>query len=539
MSESTSPSSPAPRESWSGPNRYARSTPTPVSRDPFLIAADLFDPPARVDVGLAGEERPPWQLLPHQQPPAGQPGIDWFLWLLFGGRGAGKTQACAHYMHQHAMGPPCLPGPMPHRMAIVAPTLGDASESCVNGPSGLRALNPAITEITRRGGTFVNWPGGAQARLFGAYTREEPERLRAGGNRCLVWMEEAAAWRYLADCWKHIRLGLLRLGPAPHAVASTTPRSRPTVRQLIALAESTGSMTHGATADNPYLPAQIRVALYRDYASTRVGHQELQGEMIEEVEGALWTSDQLEACRIREQDAPAERQRLVIAVDPSWGTTNDEVGIVAGFRGPDEKAYIIEDLSGVMKPSEWGKLAAEAYERLAADQLIAEGNFQGEQVRLVMKTAHTDTGIRVNFKLVTASRGKVLRAEPVVALYEQGRVKHVGYHPGLEHQMTHWVPPRNADGAGEDKGDPETPAEPTADVDTTDTPMPSDYSPDRVDAVVFLVTELLLGAGGQAQLLVPERSGRLRTDRSRPVDRSPVLPGTTQRRLTERQFRNR
>ena len=473
-------------------------------------------------------------------PPGGRPGLDWFVWLLLGGRGAGKTQGGAAYMHEHAMGPPCIPGPVPHRMAIVAPTLGDASESCVNGPSGLRAYNPLVEETTRRGGTFVNWPNGSQARLFGAYTKQEPERLRAGGNRCLVWMEEVAAWRYLADSWKHIRLGLLRLGDAPHAIATTTPRNRPTVRSLIKEARSTSSLSHAPTSANPHLPEQIRKALYRDYANTRVGQQELEGVMIDDVEGALWKQDQLELLRIRPEDAPAQRQRMAIAIDPSWGTTNDEVGIVAGFRAPGECAhgvddcvYVLEDLSGTMTPSEWGARAAKAYERLEADLVIAEANFQAEQVRLVMKTAHSETGIRVNFKLVHASRGKVLRAEPVVALYEQGRVKHVGYHAGLEHQMTHWVPPRNADGDDGDKGDPEP--EPQADPELEAEPMPSDYSPDRVDALVFLVTELLLGSGGPATLEIPDREV---PQRPKPPRGSPLL-SPTQRRLTERQFRNR
>jgi phage terminase large subunit-like protein len=163
-----------------------------------------------------------------------------------------------------------------------------------------------------------------------------------------------------------------------------------------------------------------------------------------------------------------------------------------------------------MTPSEWGTRAAKAYDRLQADQVIAEGNFQGEQVRLVMKTAHAETGVLVNFKLVNASRGKVLRAEPVVALYEQRRVHHIGRFPGLEHQMTHWVPPRNSDGTSADRGDPEQP-EPDGDAETSEEPMPSDYSPDRVDALVFLVTELLLGPGGPARISVPQGTlpGRL------------------------------
>lgn len=433
-------------------------------------------------------------------PPPGVAGIDWFIWLILGGRGAGKTDACAHYMDEHAQGPPCLDGPVPHRMAIIAPTLGDASDACVNGPSGLKAHNPAVTEITRKGGSFVNWDNGAQAKLFGAYTKEEPERLRAGGNRCLVWMEEVAAWRYLAESWKHIQLGLLRLGPHPHAIASTTPKPRPTMKQIIKLAEGTGSLSHGTTDSNKKLPEQIRKALYETYGGTRVGLQELDGELIEDVVGALWSIEQLEQTRIHPDDAPRTRDRLVIAVDPSWGTTNDEVGIVAGYRAPDGHAYIVEDLSAILTPSAWGEVVARAYERLQADQVIAEGNFQGEQVRLVMKTAHAETDILVNFKLVHASRGKVLRAEPVVALYEQGRVHHVGQLPGLEHQMTHWVPPRNSEGDTGDAGDPE-PA--TPDPESSDAPVPSNYSPDRVDALVFLVTDLLLGTGGPGVVVKP------------------------------------
>lgn len=456
------------------------------------------------------DARDAWVPWPHQIAPAGTPGLDWFVWLLLGGRGAGKTDACAHYMNEHALGPPCLDGPMPHRMAIVAPTLGDASESCINGPSGLRAHNESVREVTRMGGSFAQWPNGSVARLFGAYTREEPERLRAGGNRCLVWMEEVAAWRYLAESWKHINLGLLRLGPHPHAIASTTPRARPTMKAIVKRANEDGSITHGTTDQNLKLAPHIRKALYDTYAGTRFGEQELEGIMIEDVVGALWSEELVEGCRVRPENAPAERLRLVIAVDPSWGTTNDEVGIVTGYLGPDGHAYIIEDLSAILAPSEWGETVALAYDRLGADRVIAEGNFQGEQVKLVMKSAYATTGIQMNFELVHASRGKVLRAEPVVGLYEQGRVHHVGRLMGLEYQMTRWVPPRNTDGSIADRGDPDARVEPDpADPETSEEAVPSNYSPDRVDALVFLVTDLLLGPGGPASLLVPPASRRV------------------------------
>jgi phage terminase large subunit-like protein len=392
-------------------------------------------------------------------------------------------------------------------MAIVAPTLGDASDACVNGPSGLRAHNPDIHEQTTIGGTVVNWLNGSQAKLFGAYTKQDPERLRAGGNRCFIWCEEVAAWRYLQEAWAHVNLGLARLGSHPHIVASTTPRNRPTIKAMVAVAEKTNSLRRATTDDNPSLAEHVRRALYETYGGTRLGRQELGGEMIEDVVGALWNEELIERNRIRFEDAPKYRTRMVVSIDPSWGTTNDEVGIVAGFAS-NGHAYILEDLSGKMTPTEWGRRAAEAYERLEADVVTAEQNFQAEQVKLVMKTVATDdpeadwTGVNVHFELVSASRGKVLRAEPVVGLYEQGRVHHVGRHAGLEFQMTHWVPPRNDPGGRRDAGDPEP--EPIGDAETSELPMPSEYSPDRVDALVFLVTKLLLGSGGPGRLHIPQ-----------------------------------
>lgn len=628
-----------------------------------------------------------WEPLPHQIPPEGKPGIDWFLWLMLGGRGAGKTDGCAAYMNAHALGPPCLDGPVPHRMAIIAPTLGDASESCVNGPSGLRAHNPSVVEQSRKGGTFVTWPNGAQAKIFGAYTKQDPERLRAGGNRCMAWLEEIAAWRYLAECWKHTRLGLLRLGPHPHAIASTTPRSRPTVKTLIAMSTATHSITRATTADNPKLPKQIREALYKEYAGTRLGQQELEGEMIDDVIGALWNLDLIEEHRVLPEDAPADQLRLEIAVDPSWGTTNDEVGIVAGYLGPDGHAYIVEDLSGIFTPAEWAELVARAYARLSADRVIAEGNFQGEQVKLAMKSAYVATQIQVNFELVHASRGKVLRAEPVIGLYEQGRVHHVGRLAGLEHQMCvargtavitrdggvpiedvvvgdevwtragwrrvlwsgrtgkrevievvagghrlhctpdhrvwservgweradqlqtgdrmigcrvdrsalassskgvaitrtrtsissapvpvavvttiasgatdvfdltvegeheyfaggllvhncHWVPPRNVDDEhGFDAGDPDKGVE-REEAEMSEEPVPSDYSPDRVDALVFLVTDLLLGPGGPGSIVMPPSSKRVQRRLLQTPNSSRDTLSPHQRRLHDRHSRH-
>lgn len=168
---------------------------------------------------------PRWTPLSYQVPPPG----DWYGWLLLAGRGAGKTDACAAYVHDHVYGPPCMPGPIPHWIGIIAPTLGDAATSCITGPSGLLKHSPEARMVTVAGGTVVRWPNGSEAKLFGANTEPDTERLRSGGNRCLAWLEEMAAWRYLDQAWAQMRFGL-RTGPRPHWIASTTPKPRPLIK---------------------------------------------------------------------------------------------------------------------------------------------------------------------------------------------------------------------------------------------------------------------------------------------------------------------
>ena len=450
-------------------------------------------------------ERAPWVPMPHQiPPPLDQP---WFGWLMMGGRGAGKTAAVAHVMDDHANGPPCLPGKVPHRMGIIAPTLGDASASIVHGDDGLAVINPEVREVTRKGGTVVLWPNGTEAYLFGVNTLNDVDRLRAKGNRCFDLREEVAAWRYLRDGMEQADFGL-RKGVA-RWIGATTPRPRPTIRKL-----DTDPKVVVVTAEtdaNQHLSAERRAALYEAYGNTRVGLQELKGIILEEVSGALWSQDQIDQFRVSPDEVPP-LTRVRTYVDPSWGTTNDECGIVVVGRARNGHAYILEDLSRRTTPSEWGRLAAlgrlpspeeldatdedgrpippEArlwYGR-ASEKVIAEGNFQGEQVRLVMKLTSRDLHRRISFGLVTASRGKRLRAEPVQALYEQGRVHHVGHLPGLEFQLVNWIPPE----AGEDAGDPGDPAMMEGGEGE---PESSKWSPDRLDAMVFGVTDLVLGSG--------------------------------------------
>lgn len=246
-----------------------------------LAAAEweLQQQAARAAIGASISDT--WTPYPHQVAPPG----DWDLWLLMAGRFAGKTDAAAAYTNAHMAGPACLPGiPGGHRAAIVAPTLGDATEACVNGPSGLRKHNPAVRLVTRHGGTFVIWPNGAEAKVFGAHTPDDVERLRAGGNRCFAWCEEFAAWRFMEACWDHLQFGL-RIGPHPRAVASTTPKPKELLKAL--LNDPTTAVTRATSDDNPNMPEAFRRRLER-YRGTRLGRQEIGGELLEDVPGALW-----------------------------------------------------------------------------------------------------------------------------------------------------------------------------------------------------------------------------------------------------------
>lgn len=420
----------------------------------MTIAA--FDPWAYVLGSWADPPEDAWKPLPHQVPPGD---LDFLVWLLLAGRGAGKTDACAHHLNDHVNGPACIANvPGGHRPAIIAPTLGDALDACVNGPSGLKAHNPEVRAAQATGGTYVRWPNGTEGKLFGAHTPEDVERLRAGGNRCVVWAEELAAWRYLQECWQHMRFGL-RLGKRPYVMASTTPKNRPLIRKLVD--DPRVRVTTATTNDNPHLDERVRDDLFETYGGTRIGRQELYAELLEDVEGALWTSEMIEhdAGHVAKADLPT-MTRIVVAVDPSWGTKGDECGIVVAGLGADGRGYVLADLSLRAPPAQWGAVVAGAYAEWEADRIVAEVNFGAEQVRMVMRTVDPS----LSFKEVRASRGKQQRAEPVIALYEQRKVSHLGYLALLEQQMLTWVPEQ------------------------------SDFSPDRVDALVWALTELMLGS---------------------------------------------
>lgn len=509
----------------------------------------------------------PWEAQEHQRPPEDD---EWFGWVLLAGRGSGKTAAVTHYMNEHAEGPPCIQGKVPHRMGIIAPTFGDASASIVYGDDGLVTINPEIRMVTRDGFRLAVWPNGAQAYLFGVHTRNDVDRLRARGNRCFDLREEIAAWRYLKDGMDQANFGLRTKEGMPEArwVGATTPRPRPTIRALTT--DTKVRVRYATTADNRHLSQRRKDELYDRYANTRVGLQELEGKILEEVSGALWHPELIEQYRVEADEVPT-LIRVRTAVDPSWGTTNDECGIVVVGLGINRHVYVLADLSKRTTPSEWGILAALGYlpatrkgpegQRQMRDHFgnwhddpgdvvpmewfgrrsertLGEQNFQGEQVRLVMKLTSRELDRRLQFELVNASRGKRLRAEPVHLLYEQGKVHHVGHLPGLEWQMTNWVPPEASE-EGEDEGDPAPPQEGEEEID------PSKWSPDRLDALVFGATNLALSSSASSGK-IEVADGRLpRTDLTRRAPRpgGPRLGGipaaTRQGRLAAEQLRGK
>jgi phage terminase large subunit-like protein len=414
------------------------------SPNALLIAADICDPPEWTAAG-----RP--NLEPHQIPPDGR----WSLWLLEGGRGCGKTEACARYFAGYMRKHPGTRG------RIIAPTYGDAVEACVRGPSGLLSMDPEIRFLASDpGGSKVLWPNGSEALVLGTPFPKDVDRLRAGGNRGLDWWEEMAANTQLQDAWDQAALGL-RIGAHPHSIASTTPRTTKAYRGLRTQAGVV--RTHATLFDNPHNPAEWVAQMRARYEGTRLGRQELGGELIEDVEGALWDRITLDECRVSEHPDLA---RVVVAVDPAATSTagSSDTGIIVAGLGANGHGYILADRTCHLPPEGWGRRAVQAFEDHKADRIVAEVNNGGEMVKHVIRTVDTN----VPYKDVRASRGKQTRAEPVAALFGNpseniaSRIHLVGGFPELEDQLTSWVP---EDGE----------------------------SPDRLDAMVWAVTELMLG----------------------------------------------
>jgi phage terminase large subunit-like protein len=518
-----------------------------------------------------------WRPQPHQVPPPGS----WYGWLLNAGRGAGKTAAAARYVSAHVHGPPCLPGPVPHWVGIIAPTLGDGVTACFQGPSGLGSFDENARLLQTTGGTVVRWQNGSQAKMFGAHSQEDVERLRAGGNtslaagtlvrtktgevpiedvrmgdqvwtrnglrtvrragqtgvkptwrlttragreleltgdhevlvsgrwvaaellrpgdslteldevascvnedrvqpvydlsveydheffangilvsNCLIWAEELAAWRYLDASWQQMRFGL-RSGPRPHWVASTTPKPRALIKKLIKQTPHNVVVTHATTDDNPHLEAHVRAALDEEYGGLQIGQQELYAEILEQDVHALWQRDDLNEYRLKESPPLV---RITVGVDPSGGAGEQGI-IVAGKAFEDSIAngkaqrlahgYVLADQTCSLSPDGWGRRAVQAAVDWEADDIVVEINFGGDMAISTIAGAAEVMGISIPIRETRASRGKRVRAEPVSVLSARGRWHHVGRYEQLEDQLCTWVPDQ------------------------------ADYSPDRLDAMVW------------------------------------------------------
>ncbi len=390
------------------------------------------------------------------------PDNGWTTWLLLGGRGAGKTRAGAEWVRHAALDPTYLGvKPAKRRIALVAETYADGREVMIEGPSGLNAIgHPGMRphyEVSRR---RLVWPNGAVAYCFSS---EDPEGIR-GYQFHAAWSDELCKWRHPEETWSNLQLAL-RLGDRPRQVATTTPRPMGLLKRL--LAQSTTYTARASTYDNrAHLGAAFFSEIAAQYEGTALGRQELMGEIVDDVAGALWRWDGIEAARISPITDLVERLgRIVVAVDPpaTAGPNADECGIiVAGvYHGDPPTAYVLDDRSaGGLSPTEWAGRAVAAFHDYNADRIVAEVNQGGDMVKAVIAQVDPAAPVRG----VRATRGKRLRAEPIAALYEQARVRHVGAFPKLEEQMTSYTGEASSLGA----------------------------SPDRLDALVWALTDLMM-----------------------------------------------
>jgi len=382
-----------------------------------------------------------WRFLarPEQIAPPG----DWRTWVILAGRGWGKTRTGAEWVRAQIESGTCA------RMILAGRTTDDVRDVMIEGESGLMAICPSWDRPTWQPSTRrIEWPSGAVAM---AYSADKPDLFR-GKQADGAWADELAAWRY-PEAWDMLRLGV-RLGEDPRIVVTTTPRPTRLIRDLIAA--PTTVTTRGATYDNrANLAPAFMEQVVRRYEGTRMGRQELYAEILEDSPGALWKRATLDAGRVTRQP---EMQRIVVAVDPSATSTGDEAGIIVAGVGEDAQGYVIDDVSLQGSPHQWGTQAVAAYHRHKADRIVAEVNNGGEMVEEVIRSVDGN----VAYRSVHASRGKQVRAEPVAALYEQGRIHHVGMFAALEDEMCQWEP-----GAA---------------------------SPNRMDALVWAFSDLVIGS---------------------------------------------
>lgn len=391
------------------------------------------------------------------------PDGDWLTWVINAGRGFGKTRAGSEWVREQV-------DAGRKRIALIGETYKDLVEVMCFGDSGLESVFPdhQKPKIVVNPNVQITFHTGAIAL---GYNATQPGQLR-GPQFDAAWCDELAKWRYARETWDMLQFGL-RLGERPQALVTTTPRPIPVLKEIIA--DPTTVVTRGSTFDNAgNLAGSFLDKIRTRYEGTRLGRQELNAEMLDDLPGALWTRIMVDRNRV---SAPPELRRIVVSVDPS-GTggasdDGDSIGIVVAALGIDGRGYILADRTCKLSPDGWGKRAVEAYHEFKADRIIAERNFGGAMVEHVIRTVDKS----VSYKEVTASRGKVARAEPVAALYEQDRISHVGSLPELEDQMCLFGP----DG------------------------FIGEGSPDRADALVWAVTELMLAQEVNAAMILRKK----------------------------------
>jgi len=389
---------------------------------------------------------------PEQLPPPG----DWFVWLLRSGRGYGKTRTGAETVNQWArdFSPIALIGETKADVRDVMIELGESSLMKISPPWFMPTYEPSKRRLT--------WPNGA---VGIAYSGDEPDQLR-GPQHQKAWVDELAKFKYPVQTWDNLLYGL-RIGKKPQAIVTTTPRPIKLIKELIADADTVDMQRSSYDNIDNLSPVYIRKVI-RPREGTRLGRQEIGGEILEDAPGALWKRGKdIEAYRVIR--AP-ELLRIVVAIDPSATSGGNEAGIVAAGLGIDKHGYVLSDDSMQVSPLAWAKQAIVRYNRLKADRIIAEVNHGGEMVETIIRQIRDEgdrpIGASIPYKALHASRGKQARAEPVAALYEQGRVHHVGMFAELEDELCGWEPNEG---------------------------MPS---PNRLDALVWALTDLMLEPQG-------------------------------------------
>ena len=373
-----------------------------------------------------------------------EPAGGYRFWLILMGRGSGKTRAGAEWMRKRKDKHP--------RLGLIGRTAADVRDVMIEGESGIMAISPpwdrpSYQPTKRR----LVWDNGAIATTFSA---DEPDAIR-GSQFSSLWLDEVGAFKY-EDAFDQAMFGL-RLGNDPRAVGTTTPRVTPLIRRL--LKDPTTHVTVGTTYENrDNLAPAFFDQIIRKYEGTRLGRQELLAEMLEDVEGALWNHELLDLTRVRETP---EMIRIVVGVDPAVTNNegSDETGIVVAGLGTNGHFYVLADYTLKGSPLDWAKKVVFAYYRHQADRVIGEVNNGGDLIEMNLRTVD----LNISYKSVHATRGKQLRAEPIVSLYEQNRAHHVGFHAELEDELTTWEPGKK--------------------------------SPNRLDGMVWALTELSENSG--------------------------------------------